>query len=386
MNIYINPNVLGLKLRAIEQYQTTDNAEEYIVLKVLNNKLVVQGRSNSVQFSTDAIDCMVIEKGSVGAEFSLLSKLVHAFKGADNILLSYDEKNTKKSSQLQISGNNSSYNIPAKPAGEVPVDIKFQDDTALVDLSLKCESLYDSLCRVEKFAPSTDIGRPELLGNCVDITNQELTIVSCDGHRMAFSKIAIPDQGNPELDKKPKTFILPTNGIVKMLKAQLTFFLSEMVRVQLGHAFAQFTFQSGVTIKGSILDKKYVDWRRAVSQEQGAIINFNRKELHGALSRLSCLMDGKKMKAVRFEFKGNTLKLNAAPQSLNASIQTGSEVVAIDNPSDVNLVVGFNAAYLNDCIGLQRNQDVINLEVFDQHSACKVTYENTVAITMPLRV
>jgi len=193
-----------------------------------------------------------------------------------------------------------------------------------------------------KFAIAQNDMRPELNGAFFKIEGSKITVVSCDGSKMAIREQTADIKRNEEeessLDMK---FIIPGKTLDK-----LTSFLSDSddtVSIRLTRKYVIFRFDNEVFFS-RLIENEYIDYNRFLPKSSNTTVNIDCEAFLGALERASLVTEDKTMgqskSILRCNFEDNMLKIS----SVSASRKVSYEVIIEKQGADI--MIGFNCSYL----------------------------------------
>jgi len=193
-----------------------------------------------------------------------------------------------------------------------------------------------------KFAIAQNDMRPELNGAFFKIEGSKITVVSCDGSKMAIREQTADIKRNEEeessLDMK---FIIPGKTLDK-----LTSFLSDSddtVSIRLTRKYVIFRFDNEVFFS-RLIENEYIDYNRFLPKSSNTTVNIDCEAFLGALERASLVTEDKTMgqskSILRCNFEDNMLKIS----SVSASRKVSDEVIIEKQGADI--MIGFNCSYL----------------------------------------
>lgn len=195
------------------------------------------------------------------------------------------------------------------------------------------------------FAIATVDQRPVLCGACFIIENGKLSIIACDGNRLAVRKkeceIINNNKDNSELSLK---FIVPGKTLAQLIKLMND---DEDIRISLGRKHVVFKME-GKTFFSRLIDGEYIDYERVIPQNACIKVVIDRMSIISSLERASLVTEdrnlGQTKSYVKCDFEGGLLKISSS--SITGSVY---DEIGIEKTGD-DLVIGFNCRYLLDAL------------------------------------
>jgi DNA polymerase-3 subunit beta len=186
------------------------------------------------------------------------------------------------------------------------------------------------------FAIALQDVRAFLNGLLMSVENEYLVMVGMDGHRMAISKMALPETFSE------RRLILPRKSVNDLLRL-LQQVDDEEVRMTL-HAdhcvltTAQYHWDS------KLIDARFPAYQRAIPQQQDKLVYVDREQLRRALVR-TMILANERFKAVVLSWTQSELQLVA----YNQEHEEAAEILTADVQGE-DMKIGVNAHYLLDVL------------------------------------
>ena len=223
------------------------------------------------------------------------------------------------------------------------------------------------------FAMAQQDVRYYLNGLFFDVTENMLTVVGTEGHRLAMAKSAITINGSP------RNLIVPRKAVMEMMR--LLDDSDEVALLTL--ADDHFTFQNeAVVFKSKVIDGNFPDYERVIPTGVNNKVCCSRGELKEVLSRVAILAN-EKYRAVRFKMGDGLLGIMAN----NQENEEAEEDLEVRYQGD-NLEIGFNASYFLDVLSALSTEEV-EIHFGDSSSSCLILEPDNVNVQyviMPMRL
>jgi DNA polymerase-3 subunit beta len=175
-----------------------------------------------------------------------------------------------------------------------------------------------------------------MTGELFEIKDNELRVISLDGHRISIRKIFMKDSyENRKVIVPGKTL----NEISKILSGEV----SSMVNIFFTEKHALFEFDNTVVLT-RLIEGEYYRIDQMLSSDYETKFTINKKELQNCIERASLLIRETDKKPIIIDIKNNNfeLKINTAIGSMNEEIDITLE--------GKDIVIGFNPKFLLDAL------------------------------------
>lgn len=197
-----------------------------------------------------------------------------------------------------------------------------------------------------QFAVAQNDMRPELNGAFFKIEGNKLTVVSCDGSKMAI-KEQITDIENKNDDESDldMQFIIPAKTLTELMK--LLADNDETVSIRVTRKYVIFMIDK-VVFFSRLIENEYIDYNRFLPKTPKTFVKIDCESFLGALERASLVTEDKTMgqakSILRCAFENNMLKIS----SVSVSGKVYDEIFTEKEGEDI--VIGFNCRYLLDAL------------------------------------
>jgi len=290
------------------------------------------------------IECEVSEPGSIVINGQKLCQVVRTMPG-DFITLEI-----AKNGVAAISSGNSRFELPAIDGKDFPSLPDLNGDRGF-EIS---QSVFSAMLDQVMFAIAQNNMRPELNGAYFVTDGSKLTIVSCDGNKLAFTERALPirdfKHDNAAMDEK---FIVPGRTLADVQKAISDVDEPMYIKMTLKHVI----FNVGELIFFTrIIDTKYIDYKRFIPLDGNIFVKLDSDSLVGALERAMLVTEdralGQAKSPLKCKFVGNKLIVNSTSVTGRVEDEIFTEKIGDD------IEIGFNCRYLLDAMRACRSERV----------------------------
>ena len=216
-----------------------------------------------------------------------------------------------------------------------------------------------------------------LNGLFIEFSQNNITAVATDGHRLAYSLRAC------ELSSSEKTCIVPRKCVneLKRILASFNGFKDILAEVSVNSKNIQFCMH-GYTLLSKLVEGNYPDYNKVFPKSLSNNLRVDRLLLKSALQRLS-ILSSEQFKGVKFKLTNSLLNLS----TINSQQESGDEIIECDYDGD-ELEIGFNLSYLLETLDVIDTQHIA-IHLGGSDSGCLVTAdgdESSKYIIMPMRV
>lgn len=271
----------------------------------------------------------IIKHGALTVPGRILADIVKRMAG-DSLSLELLENQ-----QVRLKAGRSAFTLSALPVDDFPSLAMGKE--ARVSFSMAGADLL-SLLTDTSFAASTEETRYYLNGVYVHAADNHLRAVATDGHRLAWSELALP----------PEAEALPGIIIPRKMVAEITRLLKDYRNdVTLNISSTRICLTAGPTVYTSkLIDGTFPDYNRVIPQFENNQNGFrvSTTDLSAAIDRV-CTITSDRGRAVKIEIAKDAVTLSAK------TAEGQSAVESIDAPSrGTDMQIGFNGSYAQDIL------------------------------------
>ena len=221
------------------------------------------------------------------------------------------------------------------------------------------------------FSISPNDSNKMMTGELMEVTGNELKLVSLDGHRMSIRKVALKEQYS---DIK---VIVPGKTLGEISKI-LNGDNEKDVRIYFSKNHILFEFDDTVVVS-RLIEGEYFRIDQMLSSDYETKVTVNKKEFLDCIDRASILIRENDKKPIIISITDHSmeLKMNSSFGSMNA------EVMIHKNGKDI--MIGFNPKFLMDALRIIDDEE-IDLYMMNPKSPCfiKDADENYIYLILPV--
>lgn len=274
------------------------------------------------------IECNVYEEGMFVINTQKILQIVRALPDGD-VTLDIDE-----SGKVQISSGFSQFEIAATPGEDFPTMPMFIGENIYTIPQYKIRNLISETV----FAVAQNDQRAAFNGAFFKIKDGELTVVGCDGNRLAASKCSIADTNDDPADAE---MIIPGKFLTELLK--LVRDTEDELTMIIGRKHIIFKID-GVYFFTRMLETDYINYEKLLPTSYMTQAYLSRSELLGAVERASIVTEdklgGSGRSYVKLDFAGNAITMS----SVSSGGSVFEKVMIAKDGADIT--IGFNCRYL----------------------------------------
>ncbi len=222
--------------------------------------------------------------------------LLEAVKGFSEQPITFEVNG--QDSMVKIIYLNGQFSLPTESTDEFPQTQQIGGDAH--QITLQSELLSDNLNR-SLFATAQDELRPVMNGVYFDLTQESLSIVASDGHKLVRNRIFTVKSDTPAsfiLPKKPATLL--KNMLVKD---------GGDVSIRFDDRNAEINYGDGM-ITCRLIEGRYPNYNSVIPQDNPNQLTIDRNALLGALRRVQPFANDAS-NLIRFHMENGTLQLDA---------------------------------------------------------------------------
>lgn len=267
-----------------------------------------------------------------------------------------------------VKSGRSRFTLATLPAAEFP---NIETEAWLGQMTVP-QRLLRGLLEETAFCMAQQDVRYYLNGLLLEVDGGQLRAVATDGHRLAYSLVAL--DGPVE----SRQVIIPRKGVQEAMR-----FLEPIdapVQIQIGANHIRFSANE-VTLTSKLIDGRFPDYHKVIPQSQNKRLVLSKELLRETLTRVA-ILSNEKYRGVRLSLAPGVLRVTAH----NPEQEEAFEEVPVVFDGD-EMEIGFNVSYLLDAIGAVRTTDVVlGLNDPDSSGTVRADASPGVYVVMPMRL
>ena len=345
MKFNVAGKALQQQLGAVSKVINSKNAMSILdnfLLKVEGSNLIITG-SDQENTMTASVEIMEVEgDGIVAVPAKRLLDMLKEVSGQG--LTFYINDDTK---EIDINYLNGHFNFMGINGDEYPQKQGLSENTKTFNISASTlqKGLDNSL-----FAASTETIRPIMTGVLWDITDNSITFVASDTHKLVRY---INTESRPGITT---SFIMPPKpaGILRNIIGKST----SDIEITMDEKSATFKFDS-YTLSCLFINGVYPNYNRVIPQDNPFELTIDRVSFLNAMRRVA-LFASMASGLVRLNLQPNEILLSSQDSDYSTSAEERLECEYQGN----SMTIGFNASYMIEVLS-NINNDTIVLKLSD---------------------
>lgn len=274
-----------------------------------------------------------------------------------------------KDDRLIIKSGRSRFTLATLPDTEFP---QIEESDSSFSFTTTQKQLR-RLIELSQFSMANQDVRYYLNGMLFEIAAGTLTAVATDGHRLALSRLDVPELQDEFQCIVPRKGILELMRLLEQDDSEVTVQLSENhIRAGIG----DYLFTS------KLVDGRFPDYRRVLPRGGNKIVEGEKAILKDAFARVA-ILSNEKFRGVRLQLSTGELSLSAN----NPEQEEAEEAIAVNYEGD-DLEVGFNVSYILDVLNAI-DGDGVRFTLSDANSSGLIENrddDSALYVVMPMRL
>lgn len=337
-------NNISIVSKAVAQ-KTTLPILECILLTTDRSGFRLMANNLELSIETANMEADVFELGSVALDAKLFSNVIRSLP-SEKVSITVDENNL-----AVIKSGKAEFKLMGHSGKEFPQPPVVEKEQMLTIDSLTLKNIIKKTI----FAVATEDTRPVLMGEFLEITPRDMTVVAIDGYRVAYRKTGIENCSNfADIIVPAKTL----NEISNILPPKE----DEKVNVYFTDKHTLFETES-CTIVSRLIDGQYMEYKNLFNCDSKTTVTVERQELLSAIERATLIVKDSKKAPVVLDIKDNNISITSKTEIGEVFEQVSSEI------DGEPLNISFNANYLAD-VFKNIDDDVIKLYFMSPLSPC----------------
>jgi DNA polymerase-3 subunit beta len=341
-------------------------------LPILAN-VMLRKTGTSVQLTTSDLEIQIRTTAELGGDAGNFTATVGARKLIDILrTMPADQTVSLESSQnkLILKGGKSRFSLQTLPAEDFPL---VQESAEFGPVFSVPQKTLKHLLGQVAFAMAVHDIRYYLNGILFVAEGKQLSLVSTDGHRLAFASATL------DVEVPKQEVILPRKTVLELQR--LLSDAEGAIQMQFANNQARFTFD-GMEFVTKLVEGKFPDYNRVIPKNHKNEITLGRQALLSSLQR-TAILTSEKFKGVRLNLDPGSLRV----ASNNAEQEEAQDELDVDYGGD-SIEIGFNVTYLIDAL-TNMQQEMVKIELSDGNSSALLTIPDNSTfkyVVMPMRI
>lgn len=313
--------------------KTTMSILECILIEADNGNIILTANDMELGIET-VIEGDVLISGKIALDAKIFLEIVRKLSDND-ITIETDDNN-----KTTITCEKAKFNIIGKSGDDfscIPV-IEKKDPLLISQYTLK-EAIRQTI-----FSISDNDNNKLMTGELFEINNDELKVVSLDGHRISIRKIKLKDS------YPFKKIVVPgktLNEISKILSGDM----EKDVYIYISEKHIIFEFDNN-TVVSRLIEGEYFKIEQMLSSDYETKLKINKRELLNCIDRATLLVKEGDKKPIIMDIKDDVMELK-----INSFIGSMNEDIDIEKTGK-DILIGFNPKFFIDALRVIDEEEV----------------------------
>lgn len=325
-------------------------------LKLISNDLQLGIESN--------INATIIEKGQVALNAKVFSEIVKKLPDRE-VTITVDDSNL-----TIIKCEKSKFSISGQP-GEEFIELPQVEHNKYIKISqLKLKEMINQTI----FSISMEETRPVLTGELIEFSNNELNVVSVDGHRVSIRK----SEAENEFEKIK--VVIPGKTLNEISKIISSSYEDE-IYIFFTDKHVLFEFDNSIVVS-RLLEGDFPKYEQIFSKDFETRVTICRKDLLISIERASLISKEGKKTPIKISIYDNSMFITS-----NTELGAAYEEINIEKEGK-DLEIAFNPRFLIDALRVIEDEK-INLQFTNTLSPCiiqPIKGDDYKYLVLPIRI
>jgi DNA polymerase-3 subunit beta len=328
-------------LQGIVEKRNTMPILANILISAAENEIELIGTDLEVGLKTH-FPAQIEETGSITISGKKVFEIVRSL--ADEQTVSFKEG---KDLMMEITSGESEFKVLCLPKEDYPQVPEPRFERNIV---IPLDKLKEMIDRV--FYAITQEQRYYLNGALMLLKDNQMELVSTDGHRLAYTLLTIEGQ---KVENEIRTIIS------KKTLSELRKFDDDSLEFDLDENNLFFHVRNRILIS-RVIEGKFPNYEAVIPKENPHVLQISKEKITDAIRRVS-LLSTERSRGIKFNIEQNQIKLFSS----NPEIGEARDKVDVDYKGQ-EMEIGFNSQYLLDFLTAVKSEN-ITFELKDENSA-----------------
>lgn len=313
--------------------KTTMSILECILIDATQGQIKLTANDMEIGIET-VIDGEVVEKGIIALDAKIFSDIVRKLPDSDITI------ETDSSFKTTITCEKAKFNIIGK-SGE---DFSYLPEIERNDSIVVSQFTLKEVVRQTIFSIADNDNNKLMTGELFEINEDELKIVSLDGHRISIRKIKLKNSyGNKKVVVPGKTL----SEVSKILSGDT----NKDVNIFFTDKHVLFEFDQTIVVS-RLIEGEYFRIEQMLSSDYETKVKVNKRELLDCIDRATLLIKegDKKPIIINITDQDMELKINSTVGSMDESMDI--------QKSGKDLMIGFNPKFMIDALRVIDDEEI----------------------------
>ena len=306
--------------------KTTMSILECILIDASANEIKFTANDMELGIETK-VEGEILEKGIIAVNAKTFSDIIRSFPDSDVIIES------DSNYQISITCEKSHFDKISGKSGEDFSYLPYIEKSDFISLS---QYTLKEVIRQTIFSIADNDNNKLMTGELFEIHDNELKVVSLDGHRISIRKIELKDSYP---DRK---VVVPGKSLQEISKI-LSGETEDEVRIFFTSNHIVFEFDT-TTIVSRLIEGEYFKINQMLSSDYETKFVINKKEMLSCINRATLLVKEGDKKPIIFTIKDTNMEIR-----INSQLGSMKEEIDIEKEGK-DIMIGFNPRFLIDAL------------------------------------
>ena len=354
-------NAINISLKAVPS-KTTMPILECILIEASPSEIKLT--SNDMELGIETlVKGDVLERGKIAIDAKLFSEIIRKLPDSDITIETDDRLN------VSMSCEKSHFNISGKSGDDFSYlpTIERNDYISLSQFALK------EVIRQTIFSIAANENNKLMTGELFEVNENELKVVSLDGHRISIRKIQLRD------NYCHKKVVVPGKTLMEISRI-LSGDKDKEVLIFFGNNHILFEFDDTLVVS-RLIEGEYFKINQMLSSDYDTKVVLNKKELLDCIERSVLLIRESDKKPIIIRIGDEDMEL-----AISSAIGSMKENIAVDKKGK-DIVIGFNPRFLIDALRVIDDEEV-SLYMINSKAPCFIRddEQNYIYLILPVNI
>ncbi len=313
--------------------KTTMSILECILIDASANEIKLTANDMELGIET-RIEGEILEKGVIAVDAKVFTEIVRKLPDNDITIES------KNNFQISITCEKAHFNISGK-SGEDFSYLPYIEKTDFLTLS---QFTLKEVIRQTIFSIADNDNNKLMTGELFEIHENQLKVVSLDGHRISIRKIELKE------NYQDRKVVVPGKSLQEISKI-LSGETDEEVRIFFTNNHIVFEFDT-TTVVSRLIEGEYFKINQMLSNDYETKFVINKKELLNCIDRATLLVKEGDKKPIIFRISDDNMEIN-----INSQLGSMKEEIDIEKEGK-DIMIGFNPKFLIEALRVIDDENI----------------------------
>ena len=350
---------INIALKAISG-KSTMAILDCLVIEVRDSMIKLIANDLEIGIET-VIEGQIQTEGSVAVNAKVFYEIIRKLP-SDEVAISVDDKY-----MMKIICGKAKFDISAKSTEEFPYLPTIVKDTQITISQFTLKEII----RQTVFSISDNENTKVMTGELFEIKENQLKVVSLDGHRISIRKVVLKDS------YEDVSVIIPGKTLIEISKI-LNGGVEDEVNIFFTEKHALFEFGNTILLS-RLIEGEYYKIDKMLSSDYETKLTVNKKDMLDCIDRTTLLIRESEKKPVIIDIKDDSMGF-----SMHSAIGSMDEEITAKKEGK-DILIGFNPRFLMDALRVI-DEEEINIYMINPKAPCFIRDEEETYIYLILPV